>query len=142
MRPGPYARECSIYATLAPGRRVGYAGKRAAHRRTEERTPMVMERQTTGRWVDKEHGLVSPDIFLNQDIYDQELEQIFARAWLFVRHDSQIPNAGDYVLGRMGEETVIVVRDNEQKVHIFLNRCRHRGNRVCRYDEGNTGIFT
>ncbi|MEA2642051.1 MAG: hypothetical protein QOF51_3445 [Chloroflexota bacterium] len=103
---------------------------------------MVMERQTTGRWVDKEHGLVSPDIFLNQEIYDQELEQIFARTWLFVGHESQIPNPGDYVLGRMGEETVIVVRDNNQKVHIFLNRCRHRGNRVCRYDEGNTGIFT
>src|SRR5947209_19545341 len=103
---------------------------------------MVMEAQAVRGLVDKERGMVSRHIFLSPDIYQQELEQIFARSWLFVGHVSQIPNPGDFVLSRMGEEGVIVVRDQNHKVHVFLNTCRHRGNRVCRYDEGNTGVFT
>jgi len=42
----------------------------------------------------------------------------------------------------MGEESVIMCRDRESKVHVFLNSCRHRGMKVCRYDEGNTPVFT
>jgi phenylpropionate dioxygenase-like ring-hydroxylating dioxygenase large terminal subunit len=103
---------------------------------------MVMEAQSVRGLVDKERGLVSREIFLNEEIYQQELEQIFARSWLFVGHESQVPNPGDYVLSRMGEEAVIVVRDQQRRVHVFLNSCRHRGNRVCRYDEGNTSLFT
>ena len=42
----------------------------------------------------------------------------------------------------MGEESVILCRDRAGKVHVFLNSCRHRGMKVCRYDEGNTPVFT
>jgi phenylpropionate dioxygenase-like ring-hydroxylating dioxygenase large terminal subunit len=90
------------------------------------------------RLVDSDRGTVSREIFWNKDIYDQEMEQVFNRSWLFVGHVSQIPEPGDFVLGRMGEEAVIVTRDRQSKVHVVLNSCRHRGNRVCRYDEGNT----
>ena len=103
---------------------------------------MIADAQSITRLVDHDKGLVDRSIFLSDDIYQQELEQIFARSWLWVGHESQIPNPGDYVMSRMGEETVILCRDNNRKVHIFLNSCRHRGNRVCRYDEGNTSIFT
>src|SRR5690606_34484688 len=43
---------------------------------------------------------------------------------------------------RMGEESVILCRDKSKKVHVFLNSCRHRGMKVCRYDQGNTPLFT
>jgi phenylpropionate dioxygenase-like ring-hydroxylating dioxygenase large terminal subunit len=46
--------------------------------------------------VDAENGLVSRRIFFEQDIYQQELERIFARCWLFLCHDSQIPHPGDF----------------------------------------------
>ncbi len=42
----------------------------------------------------------------------------------------------------MGEESVILSRDRDNTVHVFLNSCRHRGMKVCRYDEGNTPVFT
>jgi phenylpropionate dioxygenase-like ring-hydroxylating dioxygenase large terminal subunit len=42
----------------------------------------------------------------------------------------------------MGEESVILCRDREERVRVFLNSCRHRGMKVCRYDEGNTPVFT
>ena len=63
---------------------------------------------------------------------------IFARAWLFVGHESQIPNPDDYFVSRMGEESVILTRDRQGEVHVLLNSCRHRGMKVCRYDQGNT----
>jgi len=92
--------------------------------------------------VDVERGQISREIFVNEDIYREEQERIFARAWLFVGHESQIPNPGDYVASCMGEESVILCRDGQAGIHVFLNSCRHRGMKVCRYDEGNTQIFT
>src|SRR5262245_36097900 len=92
--------------------------------------------------VDLASGQVSRESFVNETIYQQELEQIFARAWLFVGHASQIPKPGDFFVSCMGEESVILARDRDERVHMFLNSCRHRGMKVCRYDEGNTPVFT
>src|SRR5437762_11430702 len=92
--------------------------------------------------VDLKSGRVSREIFVNEAIYQEELERVFARAWLFVGHESQIPNPGDFVVSGMGEESVILCRDRAGEVHVFLNSCRHRGMKVCRYDEGNTAVFT
>jgi phenylpropionate dioxygenase-like ring-hydroxylating dioxygenase large terminal subunit len=91
--------------------------------------------------VDFEKGVASRRLFVDRDIYDRELENIFTRCWLFVGHESQVPNPGDFVLSRMGEESVILNRDLGGKLHVFLNTCRHRGMRVCRYDFGNTREF-
>ena len=92
--------------------------------------------------VDLKAGTISREIFVNEAIYREELERVFARAWLFVGHESQIPGSGDFAVSGMGEESVILCRDRAGEVHVFLNSCRHRGMKVCRYDEGNTAVFT
>jgi nitrite reductase/ring-hydroxylating ferredoxin subunit len=92
--------------------------------------------------VDLKAGTISREIFVNEAIYQEELERVFTRAWLFVGHESQIPGSGDFVVSGMGEESVILCRDRAGEVHVFLNSCRHRGMKVCRYDEGNTAVFT
>src|SRR5687767_7206846 len=97
--------------------------------------------QEIKRLVDREKGTLNAAIFSDPAIYRQELENIFTRCWLFVGHVSQIPNPGDFVLSRMGEEQVIVTRDRQGKVHVLLNSCRHRGNMVCRYDQGHAFAF-
>ena len=92
--------------------------------------------------VDTENGQVSREIFVAPEAFRAELEKLFTRAWLFVGHESQIPNPGDFFTSRMGEESVILCRDKKGEVHVFLNSCRHRGMKVCRYDQGNTTLFT
>ncbi len=92
--------------------------------------------------VDAERGLISRRIFIEPEIYEQELQQIFARCWLYLCHDSQIPLPGDFLTTYMGEDPVLVVRDSGGKLRAFLNVCRHRGNRLCRADDGNAASFT
>ena len=91
--------------------------------------------------VDMERGVVDRRIFSDANVYQQELERVFGRAWLFVGHDSLVPNPNDFFLTYMGEDPVILTRDAKGQVHAFLNMCRHRGNRVARADDGNAKNF-
>ncbi len=88
-----------------------------------------------------EEGWVSRDVFFDPAIYEAEMRQIFARVWLFVAHESQVPKPGDFVTTYMGEDGVIVARQKDMSVNVFLNSCPHRGNKVCHADGGNARRF-
>ena len=92
--------------------------------------------------IDPEGGLIDRRIFADHEIYELERERVFARCWLYLGHECEIPNPGDFVTRYMGEEPVILCRDSNGQLRAHLNLCRHRGNRVCRADRGNTKLFT
>ena len=91
--------------------------------------------------VKPQEGEVSRLIFSDPEIYRLELERIFAKCWLYLAHETEIPNRGDFVTRTMGEDPVIVVRGEDAKVRVLLNTCRHRGRTVCREDLGNAEQF-
>lgn len=92
-------------------------------------------------YFDPVEGTLDRRIFADQELYDLEMRNIFARAWNFMCHESQIPNAGDYFINHIGEDQVIVVRDKQNEVQVLLNTCRHRGNALCRAEQGNAKSF-
>jgi 3-phenylpropionate/trans-cinnamate dioxygenase alpha subunit len=92
-------------------------------------------------FVDVERGEVDRRIFSDHEIFDLEMERIFCRAWLFLCHESQIPEPGDFVEAIMGRDNVLVVRQKDGSVRAMLNSCSHRGNAVCRAEEGNARSF-
>src|SRR6202041_3814990 len=71
-------------------------------------------------------------------IHRAEIERIFARSWLYVGHESEIPEPGDYVRRPVGGRPVFMVRGAKTgQVHVFHNTCTHPGALVCRQDSGN-----
>lgn len=92
--------------------------------------------------VDWRAGAIDRRMFWEPEIYERELERVFARSWLFVAHESQVEAPGSFVTTYMGQDSVIVARGDDGAVNVFLNSCPHRGNRVCFADSGSTRHFT
>ncbi len=114
------------------------------HPRPEHLTdPAPPTQAAAPRWghlVRGEH--VHGSLYTDPAIYQIELEKIWFSTWVYVGHESEIPNPNDYVMKSIGPEPVIMTRDRQGQVHLLHNRCPHRGNRVCMTDHGNARSFT
>lgn len=79
--------------------------------------------------------MVKPDkvhraVYVDPGIFDLEMERIYGRVWVYVGHESQIPQAGDYLTSRIGRQDVILVRAADGKPHVLYNRCPHKGAQI------------
>jgi len=91
--------------------------------------------------VDEQATRVSRRAWSDPHIYELEKRGIFGRSWLFLGHESQIRNPGDFVQAYMCETPVILSRGPDGAVHANINSCTHRGLPVCRASRGNTTKF-
>lgn len=86
-------------------------------------------------------GWLDRRVLSDEGLYRLELERIFARGWNFLCHESQLKEQGDYLVSYIGEDQVIVVRDADNQINALLNTCRHRGNALCRAEQGRAKSF-
>jgi len=87
------------------------------------------------------HDRVHRSIYTDPAIYALEMQNIFGRAWVYVGHDSLVPNPGDYLAARIGAEPVLLSRHTDGKVYVLHNRCSHRGATVCNDERGSVKLF-
>jgi len=89
-----------------------------------------------------QEGRVNGRVYSDPAIFDLEMEKIYHKTWVYVAHETELPDGGDYKLTYIGKHPVIVARSSDDKqIRVFFNRCRHRGATVCQMEYGNSNYF-
>jgi phenylpropionate dioxygenase-like ring-hydroxylating dioxygenase large terminal subunit len=91
--------------------------------------------------VNEDASLISRRCWSDEGIYALEKRGIFGKSWLFLGHESQIKQPGDFVQAYMCETPIILSRGQDSRIYANINSCTHRGLPVCRADHGNTRRF-
>jgi phenylpropionate dioxygenase-like ring-hydroxylating dioxygenase large terminal subunit len=88
-----------------------------------------------------EPARVHRDVYVDEEIFQLEMEHLFANTWVYVGHDSQVKAPGDYIGTTIGNQPVMLVRHTDGEVRVLYNRCPHKGTRLTTEPCGNTGKF-
>ena len=86
-------------------------------------------------------GMIPAHIYNDPEVFALERDRLFARTWVFLAHESEVPQPGDYVVRRVLADSFIVARDEQGAVRVMFNMCLHRGMQVCRAEMGNASHF-
>lgn len=102
-----------------------------------------MDGNVNSKWDDLiEPGRVHGSLYYDEAIFREEVEKIWFTTWVYIGHESEIPETNDFVTKSLGPMPVLMVRDHNGEVQLLLNRCPHRGNAVCVQERGNRARFT
>src|ERR1700754_3928787 len=93
---------------------------------------------------DKDNGVFRcrRDIFTNPALFELEMKHIFEGNWVYLAHESQIPEINDYFTTTIGRQPVVITRSKDSQLNAVINACAHRGAMLCRRKHGNKGSFT
>ena len=80
-------------------------------------------------------------LYTDPAIFEAEMTHIFGGTWIYLAHESQIPNANDFITGKLGLRPLIITRDEDGVIRALYNRCTHRGTTLCRWPKGNSRSF-
>jgi benzoate/toluate 1,2-dioxygenase alpha subunit len=82
------------------------------------------------------------DAFTDPEIFELEMKYIFEGNWIYLAHESQLPNNNDYLTVYMGRQPVVISRDKNGELHALINACSHKGAMLCRRKKDNRSTFT
>ena len=90
------------------------------------------------RWESPGSSRIPYWAYTDDAVYQRELERLFYQGhWCYVGLEVEIPNVGDFKRTKVGERSVILIRDKEGNINVVENRCAHRGVAFCRERQGN-----
>ena len=87
-------------------------------------------------------GEIHSSVYVDSNVFALEMERLFERRWLLLGHESQLPRVGCYITGRLGRAPVVCVRGQDGLLRSFVNRCTHRGAKVCQGLSGQVSQLT
>ena len=92
---------------------------------------------------DRERGIfrVHRSTMTSTDLFQQEQEQIFNRCWIYLGHESEVENPGDFRRRIVAGRPLFFIRGKDDKIRVFLNTCPHRGALICRRDAGSAEVL-
>jgi Rieske 2Fe-2S family protein len=77
--------------------------------------------------------------YTSREVFEADMRLIFGRHWIYVGVEAEIPHAGDVMTVEIGSTSVLIVRDDDDRIHAFHNVCRHRGARIVQTAHANVG---
>lgn len=80
--------------------------------------------------------------FTDEALFELEMKYIFEGNWIYLAHESQIPNNNDYYTTHIGRQPVVIARNRQGELNAFINACSHRGAMLCRHKRGNKATYT
>ena len=86
----------------------------------------------------KGHTLEAP-FYASEEVHALDMDAIFRRHWIQVAVEPDVPEAGDYMTVELGNDSILIVRDDDMQIRAFHNVCRHRGARLCSSEKGSLG---
>jgi len=92
--------------------------------------------------AERGHFRVARDIFTDPELFELEMKYIFEGNWIYLAHESQIPNKNDYFTGYMGRQPIFIARNRNGELNAFINACSHRGAMLCRHKRANKSTYT
>jgi benzoate/toluate 1,2-dioxygenase subunit alpha len=107
-------------------------------------TANIIERLDTALVENSAEGLFRCDraMFTDAAFFELEMAHLFEGNWVYLAHESQIPNKNDYFTTWMGRQPIFITRNKDDELNAFINACSHRGAMLCRYKRGNKSTFT
>jgi p-cumate 2,3-dioxygenase subunit alpha len=97
--------------------------------------PLVVDRREKGIFRVHRSAMTS------EPIREQEIARVFDRSWLYLGHESELPEPGDYRRRTIAGRSIMFVRGDDGRIRALHNTCPHRGAIVCRQDEGTAKAF-
>ncbi|MFM9972068.1 MAG: aromatic ring-hydroxylating oxygenase subunit alpha [Burkholderiales bacterium] len=84
---------------------------------------------------------VDRSVYLDEDLFNAEMAFLFEGGWVYLAHESQIREAGDYFSTRIGRQPVFVVRKRDGGIAAYINACAHRGATLVPFEHGKANAF-
>ncbi|MCW8173579.1 hypothetical protein D8S78_23220 [Natrialba swarupiae] len=82
-----------------------------------------------------------PMTVYNDEIFETELHRIFGQCWMFIGHETEVPEPGDYAKRYIGKDPFIFIRGEDGQIRVLFDSCTHHGSQLCKAEQGNSSHF-
>ncbi len=105
----------------------------------------VSHRTAPSPWIDEDPAAltfrVNREALRSEAVFAAEQRDLWGHTWVYLGHESEIPNPGDFHTRTIGGRNLIFVRDENGTVRAYLNACPHRGTVLAREQSGCAARF-